>query len=218
MGAASERAQTAPLDTDIAAPGRCPPQRRDSPPSRAARPPAGGAEVRAAFLKSCDHLAALVRLLVMALMAAMTVIVLVAVFYRYVLLDALSWTEEASRYLMIWMGFLGTGLVVREGGHIAVDLLPQQLTGLRRRVVLALVRLLGLVFLAAVVGAGLVLAYRVAGQRTPVLAISMMWPYLAIPVGCLLTGLETIALMLREPGQLAGTSPAELPRAAEVGG
>jgi TRAP-type C4-dicarboxylate transport system permease small subunit len=172
--------------------------------------------MRDAYLQLCDRLAVGVRLLVIVLMAVMTVVVLLGVFYRYVLLDALSWTEEASRYLMIWMGFLGTGLVMREGGHIAVDLLPQHLTGVGRRAVLVLVRLLGLAFLLVVVGAGLVLAYRVSGQRTPVLAISMMWPYLAIAVGCLLTALETIALMLREPVRLAETFEPELARRAEA--
>jgi TRAP-type C4-dicarboxylate transport system permease small subunit len=71
---------------------------------------------------------------------------------------------------------------------------------------LALVRLLGLAFLLAVIGAGWILLVRVSGQRTPVLGISMLWPYLAIPVGCLLTALEMGALLLRPPA--AGEAPA----------
>ena len=48
---------------------------------------------------------------------------------------------------------------------------------------------------------------RVSGQRTPVLGVSMMWPYLAIPVGCLLTAVEMVALGLREPTPPAVAGP-----------
>jgi TRAP-type C4-dicarboxylate transport system permease small subunit len=135
----------------------------------------------------------------MALMAVMTLDCALGVFFRYVVQDALTWTEETARYLMIWMGFLATGLALREGGHIAVELLLDRLPPPARRAALGLVHVLGLVFLLSVIGAGWVLLARVSGQRTPVLGISMLWPYLAIPVGCLLTALEMGALLLRPP-------------------
>jgi TRAP-type C4-dicarboxylate transport system permease small subunit len=155
--------------------------------------------VRDAYLRFCDGLAAVARVAVMVLMAAMTVDCLLGVFFRYVVQDALTWTEETARYLMIWMGFVATGLALREGGHIAVEFLPERLPPAARRATLTVVRLLGVAFLVAVIGAGWMLLVRVSGQRTPVLGISMLWPYLAIPVGCLLTALEMGALMLRPP-------------------
>ena len=155
--------------------------------------------MRTAYLAFCDAVAAVTRLLVIALMAAMTVDCVLGVFFRYVVQDALTWTEETARYLMIWMGFLATGLALREGGHIAVEMLVERMPPSAQRAMLLLVRLLSLAFLVVVIGAGWVLLVRVSGQRTPVLGISMAWPYLAIPVGCLLTSLELVALMLREP-------------------
>jgi TRAP-type C4-dicarboxylate transport system permease small subunit len=155
--------------------------------------------VRAAYLRFCDVLAEAARVAVMALMAAMTLDCILGVFFRYVVQDALTWTEESARDLMIWMGFLATGLALREGGHIAVEVVSESVPPSIQRVMLGVVRLLGLFFLVAVIGAGWVLLVRVSGQRTPVLGISMLWPYLAIPVGCLLTALEMVALMLREP-------------------
>jgi TRAP-type C4-dicarboxylate transport system permease small subunit len=163
--------------------------------------------VRSAYLRFCDALAAVSRVVVMVLMAAMTVDCLLGVFFRYVVQDALTWTEETARYLMIWMGFLATGLALREGGHIAVELVLERMPAGVQRAMLAAVRLLGFAFLVAVIGAGWVLLVRVSGQRTPVLGISMMWPYLAIPVGCLLTALEMVALALREPAPAAVEGP-----------
>ena len=155
--------------------------------------------MREAYLHLCDGLATAARFGVKLLMAAMTVDVLLGVFFRHVLGDALSWTEETARYLMIWTGFLGTGLALREGNHVAVDFLLLKLSGTARRALVLVIRLLSLVFLLSVVGAGLLLLPRVSSQTTPALAISMMWPYLAVPLGCLLTALEMVAVMLRDP-------------------
>jgi len=155
--------------------------------------------MREPYLQFCDSLASAARLVVKILMAAMTMDVLLGVFFRYVVHDALTWTEEAARYLMIWMGFLGTGLALREGNHVAVEFLVDKMYADARRVLFVIIRLLSLFFLLSVIGAGAVLLLRVRSQSTPVLAISMMWPYLAIPTGCLLTALEMVALMLRDP-------------------
>ncbi len=155
--------------------------------------------MRERYLRLCDGLAAAARFAVKVLMTAMTVDVLLGVFFRYVVRDALTWTEETARYLMIWMGFLGTGLALREGNHVAVEFLLNTLPAAGRRTMMVVIRVLGLGFLLAVVGAGAFLLPRISSQSTPVLAISMMWPYLAIPMGCLLTALEMGAQMLRDP-------------------
>ena len=155
--------------------------------------------MRDSYLQFCDGLASAARLVVKVVMTIMTVDVLLGVFCRYVLHDALSWTEEVARYLMVWMGFLAIGLALREGNHVAVEFLVDKVSAGPRRVVFVIIRLLSLFFLLSVIGAGAVLVFRVRSQSTPVLGISMMWPYLAVPLGCLLTALEMLALMLRDP-------------------
>lgn len=158
--------------------------------------------LREGFLRFSDALDRAARFAVTTLMAIMCVVVLFGVFFRYVLGDALTWTEEVARYLMIWMGFLATGLALREGGHVAVDTFLNRLTGPARRAGVIFVRSLSLFFLIVVVVAGAVLITRISGQITAVLGISAAWPYLAIPVGCLLTVIEMVTLMIRDPDQL----------------
>jgi len=174
--------------------------------------------MREVYLRLCDWLADTSRFAIQVLMVVMTVDVLVGVFFRYVVGDALSWTEETARYTMIWMGFFGAGLALREGSHAAVELLLDSLPMGAHRVMVTVIRVLSLLFLLTVVGAGVVLVGRVSSQTTPVLGISMMWPYLAVPIGCLLTALEMVALMLRDPqGQRLHVGPAR-PVAREPGG
>ena len=169
--------------------------------------------MRQRYLTFCDRLADAARFIVTVLMAAMTLDVLLGVFFRYVMQDALTWTEELARYVMIWMGFLGTGLALREGSHVAVEFLLESLPHGPRRAMVAVVRVLSLLVLVSVVAAGAVLLPRIRSQSTPVLAISMMWPYLAIPMGCLLTAFEMVAVMLRDPEGRGAGSPLPEPEA-----
>ena len=54
---------------------------------------------------------------------AMVVIILVQVVYRYGLQNALPWTEEASRFLMLWMTGLMAPTAFRRGGFVGIDMI-----------------------------------------------------------------------------------------------
>ena len=56
-----------------------------------------------------------------ALMGGMVVVILVQVFFRYVLNDALAWTEELSRFMMLWMVGLMAPTAFRHGGFVSID-------------------------------------------------------------------------------------------------
>lgn len=64
---------------------------------------------------------------VIALMAAMAVLVFANVVSRYLLNASIIWVEEITRYMMVWVGFLGSGLVLRMGAHIGVEALQEAL-------------------------------------------------------------------------------------------
>ncbi len=50
---------------------------------------------------------------VVGLFFAMTVTVLIQVFFRFVLQSPLRWTEELARYLMIWLVLLASSIAMR---------------------------------------------------------------------------------------------------------
>ena len=55
--------------------------------------------------------------------AAMTVIAISGVFFRYVMQSPFMWTEEAARYLLVWLGFTAVSIALRQDKHIKVDVL-----------------------------------------------------------------------------------------------
>ena len=55
--------------------------------------------------------------------AAIVLITLVSVWYRYVLDNPLSWTEQICGILFVWITFLGSAVLYRRVLHIAIDML-----------------------------------------------------------------------------------------------
>lgn len=78
-----------------------------------------------------------------ALLCALVVLILVDVAARYLRLFALSWGLEASEYMLYAITFLGAPWVLREGGHIAIELVVERLAPRPRRVVRRISDLLG---------------------------------------------------------------------------
>ena len=64
----------------------------------------------------------------------MLVFILVQVFFRYVLGNALPWSEEGSRFLMLWMTGLMVPTAFRQGGFVAItmilDIFPRLIGGI----------------------------------------------------------------------------------------
>lgn len=54
--------------------------------------------------------------------ALMVVAILVQVFFRYFLGNALSWPDEAARFFMLWMTGFMAPLAYRRGGFVAIDM------------------------------------------------------------------------------------------------
>lgn len=61
------------------------------------------------------------------MVAAMVIIILLQVFFRYVLGNALAWPEEASRFLMLWMTGLMAPTAFRRGGFVSIEMLTRLL-------------------------------------------------------------------------------------------
>lgn len=115
--------------------------------------------------------------------AAILVIVLTAVFFRYVIGHSLPWSDEVVRYLFVQFTLLGVALALRDRQHIRVEFFVELLPPKPRRVVeaLGLVLVLGFNLILLVFGALWVFA--AAGFTTPALGMPLNWVLFApLPV------------------------------------
>jgi TRAP-type C4-dicarboxylate transport system permease small subunit len=135
------------------------------------------------MLKKFDSaLIAANRWLVILMLAAMAAIVFANVALRFLTDQSILWVEEVSRFLMIWMTFLGSGLVLRYGGHIGIDTLQEKFPA-RAAWIRALIFLLLFCFFVFMVWIGLRYASLTWGQTTPVMEVPVGAVYLAMPLG-----------------------------------
>ena len=122
------------------------------------------------------------RWIVIAILAAMASMVFANVALRFFTDGSILWVEEVSRYLMIWLTFLGAGLVLRYGGHIGIDTLQERLP--RHAIpVRAVIFVVMLGFFAVMLWLGIRYAAFTWAQTTPVMQIPIGAVYLAMPIG-----------------------------------
>lgn len=119
------------------------------------------------------------------LMAAMVINVLWQVFTRFILKHPSSFTEEAARYMMIWVGLLGSAYASGQKAHLALDLITGKLSGARKRTSDIFIHAVVLVFALAVLvggGARLVWIQLSLGQQSAALQLKLGYVYLAVPL------------------------------------
>lgn len=141
------------------------------------------------------------RAIIFLMMAVMTSLVFVNVVARYAFNFSIIWTEEVSQYLMIWIAYLGAGLALREGRHVALEMLHDRLPAVLTRKVRMVIGGIVLAFLGAVTVLGFQFAIFVWNQETPVLNISLGIPSLAIPIGALLFAVHLVLMFRKYAGR-----------------
>lgn len=131
---------------------------------------------------------------------------LAQIIYRYVLFDPLAWTEEAMRYLMIWVTMLGVAASLYRGEEASAGMLGAIRSPAAQKL-LHLVRIgLVLVFGIMLAWFGLPFALGAGAQVSPAAQIPMIWPNLAMFAG-------GVAVIVMAVGMLV--APAS-PRQSEI--
>ncbi len=112
---------------------------------------------------------------------ALFVIVGFSVFTRYCLNSSLGWSDELSRFLFIWITFLGAAYAYGVNEHIGLDFVVNRIGSPRKQV---LVRLLGELVIGVVLFVITRFGFNVAlsaTNRSPAMGIPMTWIYMVVP-------------------------------------
>jgi len=126
--------------------------------------------------------------------------VVIQVFTRYVMNDPAIFTEEVSRYSMIWLSLLGAAYAAGRIEHMAYTMFPDKLHGARLDLHMRSVALAILAFAACVMcygGGKLVQRALDFGQLTATLQWPMGYVYLCIPASGALIIFYQVLILLR---------------------
>jgi TRAP-type C4-dicarboxylate transport system permease small subunit len=127
--------------------------------------------------------------LLVILLGLMVVNVTWQVLSRYVFQSPSSFTDELSRYMLIWLGMLGSAYVAGQDGHLAIDILPQKLTGMPKVRLLIFIHAVVIAFALPVMvlgGGNLVYITYILGQISATLQIPLAYVYVIIPLSGIL--------------------------------
>ena len=144
-----------------------------------------------------DRLLLLCKWVIITIVGVLAVILIAAVFYRYALNDAIAWSEEGSKYLMVWLTFLGAPIALRHAAHINIDLLVKLFPPRGRQAFYLAINLIITITMGILLWKGWAFAELGARQVASSFNFSMVWMYVAVPIGSALTCLVAIELSLK---------------------
>jgi TRAP-type transport system small permease protein len=132
-----------------------------------------------------------------ALLAALLAVLAAQVFTRYVLGNALDWTEEVARYLYVYVVFFGSSAAIQDRGHVSIAMLVNRLPRRAQLATALFVNAAILVALAFLVWWGTRATIRMLDILTITLEVPFAYVYVVVPFTCLLMSWRTI-LQMRE--------------------
>lgn len=140
----------------------------------------------------------LIRGVIITTTAGMMGVICLQIFCRFILDNALSWPEEAARFLMVWSLFLAAGYALRSREHVGLNFFVGRLpAGLSAGLSIVL-HLFIIGFLGVMVVGGWQEAISLMPLKTGALRISRAIPYFIIPTSGVLFILVSIRLILED--------------------
>jgi TRAP-type C4-dicarboxylate transport system permease small subunit len=147
-------------------------------------------------VKMVDTLNKAVGIVLAVMLGVMSILVIAQVISRFVIQFPIIWSEELSRYLMVYIVFAGASLAIRHNQLISIEILPESLSEKKREILIIFVMILSIVFFGILFFQGLSMIGHVKDQMSAGLGISMSYAYAAIPIGSFLLALNSLAFIL----------------------
>lgn len=126
------------------------------------------------------------------------VILGINVIMRYVFSTGFTWAEEAARYIMVWITFVGASVCAYKGGNISIDSIMGILSERGKKILTIITIIVSIVFLAifSYLSAKLTVQALQTNQLTPAMDIPMFFVYLSMPAGGILIIYRNIQQLL----------------------
>lgn len=152
------------------------------------------------YIRCMDALSIATALIAAVLLAVGVLAVVHMVFVRYVLVESTVWQTEFTTFAITAAMLLGTPYVLKTGGHVAVTVLPDSLSGLPKRIMQLAAQLVGLGFCLALAYGSWYYFYEAfsMGWTTGTAWNPILWPaVLPMAIGISQLSLQYVAEILR---------------------
>lgn len=155
-----------------------------------------------------ELLCRLLEILCNVMLAVMTAVIAGLVISRNLLGFSPPWSEEITRYLLVWLTMMGAAVLLWRDDHIRLDLLNQRFSAKVQHAVAFALRLLILGFLVILAQQGWSAALARSATRAPASGLNLFWPYLALPAGGAIMVVITLTRLWNDALIMLGRRPA----------
>ena len=144
------------------------------------------------YINNIDYIIASISLFLM------TIVALLAIFYRFILNDPLIWSDEFIKLLFAWFCFTSMSVIAKLSRHLRVDIIDN-IVGNKPKIIL---RMFGNIFVLGT--AILLLFYGIAlcvsqfDNQFASIPISRVWSFASLPFGSILMSIQLIKLILED--------------------
>lgn len=156
----------------------------------------------------CDKITIAAKYLIGACIGVIVLITLAAVWWRYVLDNPLSWVEQVSNMIFIWVVFIGSAVLYRQNLHIGVDFFLNMLGERQQEIWKWFVEFINLSFIVILFIYSLKLTIDVMPNTMGSLDLSPAYYYVSCPVSCFMMMLYFVEKIVdprrRVPDGIAG--------------
>ena len=153
------------------------------------------------LLKISDLLDRICGVLIVFMIGAMVIITVAQIVFR-TWFSALSWSEEVTRYLLIWSTFLGATCVYRHSGNISITFIQEAFLPKVTKILRILVHAVCMVLFVVLCWYGARYAMNLKKTATT-LPIKMSYIFVVVPVSMGICAFHALVLMLLEFGKKA---------------
>jgi TRAP-type transport system small permease protein len=153
------------------------------------------------------------------MLIAIVLIVFAGVFFRYFLHIGLGWTEEAARFLLIWMTFVGATVAVKRWSHFQLAIVTTWVPPRLHRTIETFAILVVLTLAIILVRYGIAVTRVSWEQTSPIMNWSMGHLYAIVPVSGVLMFLFALGHLFRvlRGGDLPGADTSHGPGSENTG-
>ena len=166
-------------------------------------PPAAWSRLRTLCAALSDRVDRVTTLIAVSATVLFAVVMLSGVFFRYVLNDSLSWSDELATILFGWAIFLFIASAYLHGEHVHIDLLVRRMSRRWQPRMAVLAEGLAGGYLLSLLIASVTTFQVVSGARTDALQLPVTAHFAAIPVASTIMLLHWVRRNAFESGKLA---------------
>jgi TRAP-type C4-dicarboxylate transport system permease small subunit len=127
------------------------------------------------------------------MLLAVTVLVFIGVLSRYFFQFPLAWSEEASRFIFVWMIFLGIAIAENQDAQFRITYFVEKLPAKAAIFITIIGECLSLAFLAMLFWEGLEFVRMGRGGISAAMELRLDYVYWSLPIGIALTFLNRLA-------------------------